>query len=123
MIFEQYKHYKHFKQQAKLLYLKKINLMQSDTNNCEKNLPLLSQNEIKEKTILEFVYLKNIIEKLLSENDHAEKKNIVKLLKCFENDLENVLETKISSKEKATYLQLKTSGFDSTILKLSKYIH
>lgn len=108
------------------IYLKKINLMQEiDNTNQEmqnENRPEFSKIEQQEKMIYHFVYIRSIIENLFENENDKQKKNVLKLIKNFEKDLEEVLETKISNKDKLIYLQLKNSNLDSKALKLSKYI-
>ncbi|RMZ61308.1 hypothetical protein D1632_00410 [Chryseobacterium nematophagum] len=81
-----------------------------------------SKIEQQEKMIYHCVYIRSIIESLFESDSDKQKKNVIKLIKNFEKDLEEVLETKISNKDKLIYLQLKNSNLDSKALKLSKYI-
>lgn len=86
----------------------------------------LTDLEKKQKLILEISYFRTEFEKLLNENsknnDSKSFKNLLKLSKKLEKDAEEILEIKISSKEKNIYSELKNSNFDSSIIKMSKFI-
>lgn len=82
----------------------------------------LSSDEKKEKMILELSYLKTKFENKIKENPDKDFKQILKEFKNFEKNLETFLESKISKKEKNLYYELKESNFDSTVLKLTKFI-
>ncbi|MCT2409981.1 hypothetical protein NZD88_20695 [Chryseobacterium antibioticum] len=98
------------------------NIDNKNQDQQKENTPVFSKNEQKEKAVLEFAYIKDQIENSFGNATEKQKKNIFKLLKSFEKDLEDLLEIKISVRDKSTYLQLKNSNFDSNALKLSKYI-
>lgn len=97
----------------------------SNATELEENISL-SDLEKKQKLILEISYFRTEFEKLLNENsknyDSKSFKNLLKLSKKIEKDAEEILDIKISSKEKNIYSELKNSNFDSSIIKMSKFI-
>ena len=89
-------------------------------NNKENQKIQFSDTEQKEKLILDFNYLINIIESKIDD-----KKVIRELKKSYseiENNLKLVLNLKVSKKNIKNYIQLKNSKFDDKIIKLTKYL-
>jgi hypothetical protein len=89
-------------------------------NNKENQKIQFSDTEQKEKLILDFNYLINIIESKIDD-----KKVIRELKKSYseiETNLKLVLNLEVSKKNIKNYIQLKNSKFDDEILKLTKYI-
>jgi hypothetical protein len=89
-------------------------------NNSENKKIQFSDAEQKEKLILDFYYLINIIESKIDE-----KKAIRELKKSYseiENNLKLVLNLEVSKKNIKNYIQLKNSNFNNDILKLTKYL-
>lgn len=89
-------------------------------NNKENQKIQFSDTEQKEKLILDFNYLINIIESKIDD-----KKVIRELKKSYseiENNLKLVLNLKVSKKNIKNYIQLKNSKFDDEIIKLTKYL-
>ena len=89
-------------------------------NNEENQKIKFSDAEQKEKLILDFYYLKSLIESKI-EN----KKVARELKKCcseIEENLNQIVSMDVSKKNIKNYIQLKNSKFDDEILKLTKYM-
>ena len=80
----------------------------------------LSNDEEKEKLILDFYFLRSEINSL-----DTDKKNLTEIKKISQNiekKLEEFLEINIPLKTKKDYINLKNSKFDPDLLRLSKYL-
>lgn len=93
---------------------------ETKTENTANN--VLSQSEKEMKILLSFAYLKSEIENNLSDPKSKNAKNILKYLKQFETELEDNIDTKVSTKDKKIFIELKNAKFDENFLKLSKFI-
>ena len=80
----------------------------------------LTENEQKEKMLLDLYYLKTKITSL--KNDKKESAELKKIITDIEKDLANILEINIPLKTKKDYINLKNSKFDPDLLRLSKYL-
>lgn len=80
----------------------------------------LTDNEQKEKMLLDLYYLKTKITNL--KNDKKESAELKKIITDIEKDLANILEINIPLKTKKDYINLKNSKFDPDLLRLSKYL-
>lgn len=80
----------------------------------------LTDNEQKEKMLLDLYYLKTKIMSL--KNDKKESAELKKIITDIEKDLANILEINIPLKTKKDYINLKNSKFDPDLLRLSKYL-
>lgn len=80
----------------------------------------LTDNEQKEKMLLDLYYLKTKITSL--KNDKKESAELKKIITDIEKDLANILEINIPLKTKKDYINLKNSKFDPDLLRLSKYL-
>ena len=80
----------------------------------------LTDNEQKEKMLLDLYYLKTKITSL--KNDKKESAELKKIITDIEKDLANILEINITLKTKKDYINLKNSKFDHDLLRLSKYL-
>lgn len=80
----------------------------------------LSNDEEKEKLILDFYFLRSEINSL-----DTDKKNLTEIKKISQNiekKLEEFLQINIPLKTKKDYINLKNSKFDPDLLRLSKYL-
>ena len=75
----------------------------------------LSEEETKEKILLEINYL-------IHQIDLGKLKEIKKKLKQIDGDLKKLFNSNLSSKTYKDYIQLKETKFDENLLKLSKYL-
>lgn len=75
----------------------------------------LSEEETKEKILLEINYL-------IHQIDLGKLKEIKKNLKQIDGDLKKLFNSNLSSKTYKDYIQLKETKFDENLLKLSKYL-
>lgn len=82
----------------------------------------LTTEEKEMKILLAFAYLKSEIENNISDPKQKNSKNILKYLKQFEAELEENIDSKVTTKEKKIYIELKNSKFDDDFIKISKYI-
>ena len=80
----------------------------------------LTDNEQKEKMLLDLYYLKTKIMSL--KNDKKESAELKKIITDIEKDLANILGINIPLKTKKDYINLKNSKFDPDLLRLSKYL-
>lgn len=80
----------------------------------------LTDNEQKEKMLLDLYYLKTKITSL--KNDKKESAELKKIITDIEKDLENIFQINIPLKTKKDYINLKNSKFDPDLLRLSKYL-
>ena len=80
----------------------------------------LTDNEQKEKMLLDLYYLKTKITSL--KNDKKESAELKKIITDIEKDLANILGINIPLKTKKDYINLKNSKFDPDLLRLSKYL-
>lgn len=80
----------------------------------------LSDEEKKEKLVLDFYFLKSEIN--AAEGDSKKLKEIKKIAGIFEKDLEDFLQINISVKNKKSYVNLKKTNLDQSLLKLAKYL-
>lgn len=94
----------------------------SEEKSISTNDNTLTENEAKEKLILDFAFLKSEVELCFEEGNEKKTKPLIKQFLNFEKELEDILKIKISNKEKNIFLKLKKENFDHSILKLSKYI-
>ena len=88
--------------------------------NMEKGNVFLSEEEKKEKLILDFFYLKSEINS--SSIGDKNLKEIKKLAATFEKDLEDLLQINVSMKNKKDYINLKKTNLDQSLLKLAKFL-
>lgn len=79
-----------------------------------------SEHEQKEKLILDFYYLKSLIESKIENKKVA--REIKKCCSEIEENLNQIVSMDVSKKNIKNYIQLKNSKFDDDILKLTKYI-
>lgn len=86
----------------------------------EKGNVFLSEEEKKEKLILDFFYLKSEINS--SSIGDKNLKEIKKLAATFEKDLEDLLQINVSMKNKKDYINLKKTNLDQSLLKLAKFL-
>lgn len=80
----------------------------------------LTDNEQKEKMLLDLYYLKTKITNL--KNDKKESAELKKIITDIEKDLANIFQINIPLKTKKDYINLKNSKFDPDLLRLSKYL-
>lgn len=80
----------------------------------------LTDNEQKEKMLLDLYYLKTKITNL--KNDKKESAELKKIITDIEKDLEIIFQINIPLKTKKDYINLKNSKFDPDLLRLSKYL-
>ncbi|WP_312820424.1 hypothetical protein [Kaistella carnis] len=80
----------------------------------------LTDNEQKEKMLLDLYYLKTKITSL--KNDKKESAELKKIITDIEKDLEIIFQINIPLKTKKDYINLKNSKFDPDLLRLSKYL-
>lgn len=80
----------------------------------------LTDNEQKEKMLLDLYYLKTKITSL--KNDKKESAVLKKIITDIEKDLEIIFQINIPLKTKKDYINLKNSKFDPDLLRLSKYL-
>lgn len=80
----------------------------------------LTDNEQKEKMLLDLYYLKTKITSL--KNDKKESAELKKIVTDIEKDLEIIFQINIPLKTKKDYINLKNSKFDPDLLRLSKYL-
>lgn len=80
----------------------------------------LSNEEQKEKLILDFFYLKSEINSI--EKDKKNLSYLKKLSNSFEKNLESFLETEIPLKTKKDYVNFKKTKFDEKFLRLTKFL-
>lgn len=80
----------------------------------------LSNDEKKEKLILDFFYLKSEINS--TNGDAKDLREIKKLANNFEKDLEDLLQIDVPLKNKKNYINLKKNNFDKSLLKLAKFL-
>lgn len=85
-----------------------------------KNQNALSNDEKKEKLILDFFYLKSEINS--TNGDAKDLREIKKLVNNFEKDLEDLLQIDVPLKNKKDYINLKKTNFDKSLLKLAKFL-
>lgn len=88
--------------------------------NMEKGNVFLSEEEKKEKLILDFFYIKSEINS--SSIGDKNLKEIKKLAATFEKDLEDLLQINVSMKNKKDYINLKKTNLDQSLLKLAKFL-
>lgn len=80
----------------------------------------LSENEKKEKILLDFFYLENEIETKIE--DKKVSKNLKKITKLIAENLQKELNIEVSKKNISDYILLKNSNFDSDLLRLTKFL-
>lgn len=80
----------------------------------------LTENEQKEKMLLDLYFLKTKISN--SNNDKKEASELKKIITEIEKDMEGILKINIPLKTKKDYINLKNSKFDPDLLRLSKYL-
>ena len=91
-----------------------------EENNNNNNNNQFSENEQKEKLILDIHYLKSIIESKIENKKVA--RELKKCCKEIEENLNQIVSVDVSKKNIKNYIQLKNSNFDHYILQLTKYI-
>ena len=101
-----------------ILLQNKIKKMEDQSNYIVKS--ELTENEQKEKMLLDLYYLKTKITSL--KNDKKESAELKKIITDIEKDLANILEINIPLEIKKDYINLKNSKFDPDLLRLSKYL-
>lgn len=80
----------------------------------------LTENEQKEKMLLDLYFLKTKISS--SKSDKKEAAELKKIITEIEKDMEGILKINIPLKTKKDYINLKNSKFDPDLLRLSKYL-
>lgn len=91
-----------------------------DNATYEKQNFTLSENERKEKILLDFFLLLNEIDTKIENKKLAKelKKNATELA----NELQDIFKIEISKKNISDYITLKNSNFDKELLRLAKYL-